>query len=84
MKLKIVNPIDDEVFYINILSKEKDTKSEINSIITYVTSLNEKVQKLENKVNFLENKLNEIYIYKDYFEKKKKKDDEEEEEIRKV
>ena len=35
MRLKIVNPIDDEVFYINILSKEKDTKSEINSIITY-------------------------------------------------
>ena len=71
MKIKVINPIDDEEFYINILSKEKDIRSEINSIITYVTSLNEKVQKLENKVNLLENKLNEIYVYKDYIEKKK-------------
>ena len=83
-KLKKINPINNKEFFINILSKEKDTKSEINSIITYVTSLNEKVQKLENKVNLLENKLNEIYVYKDYIEKKKKKDEEEEEEIRKV
>ena len=72
MKIKIINPIDDEEFYINILSKEKDIRSEINSIITYVTSLNEKVQKLENKVNLLENKLNEIIKEKE--EKKKKKE----------
>ena len=72
MKIKIMNPIDDEEFYINILSKEKDIRSEINSIITYVTSLNEKVQKLENKVNLLENKLNEIIKEKE--EKKKKKE----------
>ena len=84
MKIKIINPIDDEEFYINILSKEKDIRSEINSIITYVTSLNEKVQKLENKVNLLENKLNEIYVYKDYIEKKKKKEEEEEEEQKKL
>ena len=78
MKIKIINPINNKEFFINILSKEKDTKSEINSIINYVTSLNEKVQKLENKVNLLENKLNEIYVYKDYIEKKKKKEEEEE------
>ena len=72
MKIKIINPINNKEFYINVLSKEKDIKSEINSIITYVTSLNEKVQKLENKVNLLENKLNEIIKEKE--EKKKKKE----------
>jgi hypothetical protein len=72
MKIKIINPINNREFYINVLSKEKDIKSEINSIITYVTSLNEKVQKLENKVNLLENKLNEIIKEKE--EKKKKKE----------
>ena len=72
MKIKIINPINNREFYINVLSKEKDIRSEINSIITYVTSLNEKVQKLENKVNLLENKLNEIIKEKE--EKKKKKE----------
>ena len=72
MKIKIINPINNREFYINVLSREKDIKSEINSIITYVTSLNEKVQKLENKVNLLENKLNEIIKEKE--EKKKKKE----------
>ena len=81
MKIKIINPINNKEFYINVLSKEKDIKSEINSIITYVTSLNEKVQKLENKVNLLENKLNEIYVYKDYIEKKKKEEEEEQKKI---
>ena len=76
MKIKIINPINNKESYINVLSKEKDIKSEINSIVTYVTSLNEKVQKLENKVNLLENKLNEIYVYKDYIEKKKKEEEE--------
>jgi len=81
MKIKIINPINNREFYINVLSKEKDIKSEINSIVTYVTSLNEKVQKLENKVNLLENKLNEIYVYKDYIEKKKKKEEEEQKKL---
>ena len=81
MKIKIINPINNKEFYINVLSKEKDIKSEINSIVTYVTSLNEKVQKLENKVNLLENKLNEIYVYKDFIEKKKEKEEEEQKKI---
>ena len=72
MKIKIINPINNREFYINVLSKEKDIKSEINSIITYVTSLNEKMQKLENKVNLHENMLNEIIKEKE--EKKKKKE----------
>ena len=72
MKLKIINPINNREFFINILSKEKDIRSEINSLITYVTSLNEKINKLENKVNLHENILNEIIKEKE--EKKKEKE----------
>jgi len=68
MKIKIINPINNKEFYINVLLKEKDIKSEINSIIPYVNTLNEKIQNLENKVNMLENKLNDIYKYKDDIE----------------
>ena len=61
MKIKFINPIDDEEFFINVNSKEKDTKSEINSIIACVNSLTQKVLNLENK-------LNELYAYKDDIE----------------
>ena len=70
MKIKIINPINNKEFFINVNSKEKDTKSEINSIIACVNSLTQKVQNLENKVNILENKLNELIKEKE--EKKKK------------
>ena len=70
MKMKIINPINNKEFFINVNSKEKDTKSEINSIIACVNSLTQKVQNLENKVNMLENKLNELIKEKE--EKKKK------------
>jgi hypothetical protein len=72
MKMKIINPINNKEFFINVNSKEKDTKSEINSIIACVNSLTQKVQNLENKVNMLENKLNELIREKE--EKKKKKE----------
>ena len=72
MKIKIINPANDKEFFINIPLKEKDLKSEIDSIIPYVVSLNEKIQILENKVNNLEQKLNEIYIYKNDLEELKK------------
>jgi hypothetical protein len=70
MKMKIINPINNKEFFINVNSKEKDTKSEINSIIACVNSLTQKVQNLENKVNILENKVNELIKEKE--EKKKK------------
>ena len=72
MKMKIINPINNKEFFINVNSKEKDTKSEINSIIACVNSLTQKVQNLENKVNILENKVNELIKEKE--EKKKKKE----------
>ena len=72
MKMKIINPVNNREFFINVNSKEKDTKSEINSIIACVNSLTQKVQNLENKVNILENKVNELIKEKE--EKKKKKE----------
>jgi hypothetical protein len=56
MKIKIINPATDKEFFINLPLKEKDLKSEINSLIPYIASLNQRIQ-------ILENKLNEIYIY---------------------
>jgi hypothetical protein len=72
MKLKIINPANEKEFFINVPLKEKDLKSEMNSLIPYVASLNERVQFLEKKVNDLEQKLNEIFIYKNDLEELKK------------
>jgi hypothetical protein len=77
MKMKIINPINNKEFFINVNSKEKDTKSEINSIIACVNSLTQKVQNLENK-------LNELYVYKDDIEeiiKEKKEQKKKEKEL---
>ena len=65
MKIKIINPANDKEIFINIPLKEKDLKSEIDSLIPYVASLNERIQ-------ILENKLNEIYIYKNDLEELRK------------
>ena len=61
MKIKINNTTLNKEFFINIPLKEKDLKSEINSIIPYIKSLHDKIELLENK-------LNEIYIYKNDLE----------------
>ena len=65
MKIKIINPSNDREIFINIPLKEKDLQSEINSLISYVSSLNERIQ-------ILEKKLDEIYIYKNYLEEIRK------------
>ena len=41
MKIRLINPINEKEFFINLPLKEKDIKSEINSIIPYIASLNE-------------------------------------------
>ena len=51
--------------FINVPLKEKDLKSEIDSLIPYVASLSERIQVLEKK-------LDEIYIYKDILEEIRK------------
>ena len=65
MKIKLINPSNDKEIFINIPLKEKDLKSEIDSLIPYVASLNERIQ-------ILEKKLNEIYIYKNDLEEIRK------------
>ena len=78
MKIKIVNPSNDKEIFINVPLKEKDLKSEIDSLIPYVASLSERIQVLEKK-------LDEIYIYKDILEeiRKEKEIERKEKELRK-
>lgn len=65
MKIKIVNPANDKEIFINVPLKEKDLKSEIDSLIPYVASLNERIQ-------ILEKKLDEIYVFKNDLEEIRK------------
>ena len=70
MQIKIIN-LNKEIF-INIPYKEKDIKSEIDSLISYIISLNKKVEKLENEIisnkkefqNEINNLKNQIIINK--------------------
>ena len=50
MKIKINNPTLNKEFFINIPLKEKDLKSEIDSLIPYVISLNDKINNLEKTI----------------------------------
>ena len=75
MKIKIVNPSNDREIFINVPLKEKDLKSEIDSLIPYVASLSERIQ-------ILEKKLEEIYIYKDFLEEIRKEKEKENELIK--
>lgn len=73
IKLKIINPLNKNEFYINIPLKEKSLKNEIDSLIPYISSLNERITKMENRINLLENKVNELYsIKEEYFKLMKK------------
>ena len=64
MKIKIKNPINEKVYFINIPLKEKDLKNEMDSIITYISSLNNRIDELEKKVNKLEQYIPLINEYK--------------------
>ena len=50
LKLKIKNPLTNKEFFIKLLLKVKDVKSEIESIIPYISSLNNKINSLENQI----------------------------------
>ena len=53
MKMIIINPSNQKEFFIDIPIKEKDLKSELDTIIPYIISLREKVNELENKTKTL-------------------------------
>ena len=65
MKIIIFNPVNKKEFYIDVPLKEKDLKSEINSINSYISSLN-------NKINDLEKKVNILWTFKGEYEEKKR------------
>ena len=50
MKLKLSNPLINKDIIINLTLKEKDIKSEVESPIPYITSLNKKIDSLENQI----------------------------------
>ena len=72
MKINIINPLNKKEFYIEIPLKEKSLKNEIDSIIPYIVSLNDKINKMENRIIILENKVNELYSIKEEYSKLKK------------
>ena len=71
MKIKIKNPVNDKEFYINIPLKEYNLKNELNSIISYISSLNNRIIELEKRVDNLEKFIPTTNIQK--FEEENKK-----------
>ncbi len=74
MKIKILNPMNKKEFYINVPLKEKSLKNEIDSIIPYIISLNEKIIQLENKLDNIDKKVNELYSIKNEYNKLKQQE----------
>ena len=76
MKIQIINPFNQKTFFIDIPKKEKDLKTELDTIIPYIRTLGEKVDTLEKqlkeKYNALEEKINELMSIKVEYEKLKK------------
>ena len=50
MKLKLSNPSINKDIIINLTLKAKDIKSEVESLIPYINSLNNKIDSLENQI----------------------------------
>ena len=66
MKIKIENPINDKVIYINVPLKEKDLKNELESIVSYISTLNNRINELEKKVDEINELKNKFKIFEDY------------------
>ena len=72
MKINIINPLNKKEFSIDIHLKEKTLKNEIDSIIPYIISLNDKINKMEKRISILEEKMNEVLSIKEEYSKLKK------------
>ena len=72
MKINIINPLNKKEFSIDIHLKEKTLKNEIDSIIPYIISLNDKINKIEKRIRILEEKMNEVLSIKEEYSKLKK------------
>ena len=78
MKIKITNPINQITFDIDIPIKEKNMRSELNSLISFVASLNDRIVSVENKNKELEKQVKELISIKEEYNKLKKKEIEKE------
>lgn len=78
IKLQIFNTYNQKTFFIEIPKKEKDLKTEIDTIIPYITSLKDKVGNLEKQLKektlALEEKINELMLIKVDNERLKKEE----------
>ena len=50
IKLKIINTSTNKEFFINLPLKQKDIKTQIESLIPYISSLDNKINNLENQI----------------------------------
>ena len=78
IKLQIFNTYNQKTFFIEIPKKEKDLKTEIDTIIPYITYLKDKVDNLEKQLKektlALEEKINELMLFKADYERLKKEE----------
>ena len=67
MKIIIINPLNKKEFYLDIPLKVKTLKNELDSIVPYIASLNDKINKMENRINILENEVNKLLSIKEEY-----------------
>jgi len=58
IKLKLFNFYTNKEFFINLSLKEKDTKTELTSLIGYVSSLNNTITNLESQIKYIKIEFN--------------------------
>ena len=73
VKLGFINPINKKEIFIIIPLKEKNIKDEINNIISYIFTFNQKIKFLENKVNKLEEEKSKLETKVNMLEKQNEK-----------
>ena len=78
MKIEIVNPYNKRTFGIDIPLKEKDLRSEVNNLINYIATLNDRITSVENKNKELEKQIKELMSIKEEYKKLKQKEIEKE------
>ena len=74
MKIEITNPTNQKTFGIDVPIKEKNLRMEVNGLVEYMSSLNNRVTALENKNKELEKQIKELMSIKDEYEKLKKQE----------
>lgn len=75
IKIKIINPLNNNPFYIEIPSKEKGLREEMTSISKYIASIKNEYDK---KIKLMEEKIDELMKFKKDYEIAKKEEIKEE------